>query len=46
MQDPERLIITSILGSPTNVIGLPISKLREALFKFGIKLLAGEYSSG
>src|SRR5271157_1501077 len=33
LQDRASLFITSISGSPTNVIGLPIAKLREALLK-------------
>jgi septum formation protein len=43
LQDRASLFVTNITGSPTNVIGLPISKLREVLLKFGIDLLAGDY---
>ncbi|WP_457558320.1 Maf family protein [Candidatus Harpocratesius sp.] len=34
------LFIDHIEGSPTNVIGLPMAKIRESLLKFGIDLLS------
>ncbi len=42
LQDRASLFVTTIAGSPTNVIGLPISKLRETLLSFGVDLLAGD----
>ncbi len=42
LQDRASLFVTKITGSPTNVIGLPISKLRETLLSFGVDLLAGD----
>ncbi len=42
LHDRASLFVTAIAGSPTNVIGLPISKLREVLLSFGVNLLAGD----
>jgi len=42
LQDRASLFVTNIVGSPTNVIGLPISKLRDTLLSFGVNLLAGD----
>ncbi len=42
LQDRASLFVTTIAGSPTNVIGLPISKLREVLLSLGVDLLAGD----
>jgi septum formation protein len=43
LQDRASLFITNITGSPTNVIGLSISKLHDTLLRFGVNLLAGDF---
>ncbi len=43
LRDRASLFITTITGSPTNVIGLPVSKLRDVLLLFGVNLLAGDF---
>lgn len=39
LRDRASLFIDKIEGSPTNVIGLPMAKLRQTLKKFGYNLL-------